>query len=239
MYIVFPWMISSHNFVQRCFCLAWIWNQLWKQILWLKFLHLLSVMDYQVFCITVFTLDKIQLLAAQPRLDCTGSAGQGRGKTLGKKKRGGGKGNELFGSSCFDCCFCSPALYSAASPVFITFNIMVIFIIYFLLMSSSPNLKPTKICFERECVWLRILFHFSLPQKNFLSWKVSPNSWPKKMKYYQYYVLVIISRCPINCQHWMNIPLACEYCFHIWDSHRDFCCFAVASSYFYLTSYLL
>lgn len=90
-----------------------------------------------MFCIIMFTLEKIQLLAAQPRLDCTGSASQGRGKMLKEKKKSGGRGNELFESSCFDF----PALYSAASPVIITFNITMIFIIYFVLMSSGPNLK--------------------------------------------------------------------------------------------------
>lgn len=44
-----------------------------------------------------------------------------------------------------------PALYSAASPVFITCNITVIFIIDFVLMSSSPNLKPATFC-ERVCM---------------------------------------------------------------------------------------
>lgn len=126
-------------------------------------------MDYQVFCIIVFTLDEIQLLAAQPRLDLLG-----RGEVKGwRKKRSGGRGNELFGSSCFGCCFCFPALYSAASPILITFNITLIFIIYSVLMSSSPDLKPATF-------WERILFHFSLPQKSFLSSKVLPNSWPKR-----------------------------------------------------------
>lgn len=82
-----------------------------------------------------------QLLAAQQRLDHTGSAGQDRGKKVEEKKRSGGRGNELCESSCFGCCFCFPALCSAVSPVFITFNIMVVFTIYFVLVSSSPSLK--------------------------------------------------------------------------------------------------
>lgn len=83
-----------------------------------------------------------QLLAAQQRLDHTGSAGQDRGKKVEEKKRSRGRGNELLESSCFGCCFCFPALCSAVSPVFITFNIMVVFTIHFPLVSSSPSLKP-------------------------------------------------------------------------------------------------
>lgn len=67
-----------------------------------------------------------QLLAAQQRLDHTGSAGQDSGKKV-EEKRSGGRGNELFENSCFGGCFCFPALSSAVSPVFITFNIMMVF----------------------------------------------------------------------------------------------------------------
>lgn len=170
-------------------------------------------MDYQVFCIIVFTLDKIQLLAAQPSLDCTGCAGQRRSKTLRGKKKSGGRRNELLGSSCFDCCFWFPALYSTASPVFITFNIMVIFIIYCVLMSSSPNLKPSTF-WESVYGW----------ESCSLSWKVLPNSWPKRWNItnimswsYSACVLSIVSTGWIY-----HLLLNIVFIFGISCSHRDF-----------------
>lgn len=147
-----------------------MWNQVWKQILWLQWWHLWQLQITRCSASLSFILNKIPRVTT---ISNSTKAGPHRVCWSGH----GGRGSKLFESSCFGCCFCFLALSSAESPIFIAFNIMVVFAIYFMLVSAVPSMKPAT---SWERVQLRILFPLSLPQKSFLSWNVCPNSWPKR-----------------------------------------------------------
>lgn len=130
----------------------------------------------------------------------------------------GGRGSKLFESSCFGCCFCFPALSSVESPIFIAFNIMVVFTIYFVLVSSSSKYETSHIL--RESIAENPVPSLP-PPKEFSFLKSLSKQLTQKMKYYQDCVLVM-SAGILSVVSTVNILPACKYHLHICDSHRNF-----------------
>jgi len=86
--------------------------------------------------------------------------------------------------------------------------------------------------FETIQVWLRILFPSSLfpsPQNWFLSWKICPNTYQKKVKDDRDDVLIILAGF-LSVVNIINILPPCEYCVVFETLLQTFPCLSLVSS---------
>lgn len=86
--------------------------------------------------------------------------------------------------------------------------------------------------FETIQVWLRILFPSSLfpsPQNWFLSWKICPNNYQKKVKDDRDDVLIILAGF-LSVVNIINILPPCEYCVVFETLLQTFPCLSLVSS---------